>query len=83
MGGALEVRRGVLGGAITKIKRTAHIYWVYEGPARCQPQPRHFLDVMWFYPRSRGRCWVETTQHREDTEARGEMRCPDQTPRQK
>lgn len=61
VGGALEVRRGVLGGAMTKIKRTAHIYWVYEGPTRCQPQPRHFLDVIWCYPRSGGCCWVETT----------------------
>lgn len=43
-----------------KMRRTAHIRWVYGGPARCQPRARHFRDVISLYPQSRGRCWAGT-----------------------
>lgn len=68
------MRSGILGGAILKIERTAHIHWACEGPARCQPQTRHVLGVFSFYPQSRGRCWVETTPSTART-PRSAVRC--------
>lgn len=57
-----------------KMRRTAHIRWVYGGPARCQPQARHFRDVISLYPQSRGRCWAGTAPSTART-PRSAVRC--------
>lgn len=57
-----------------KMRRTAHIHWVYGGPARCQPQARHFRDVISLYPQSRGRCWAGTAPSTART-PRSAVRC--------
>lgn len=57
-----------------KMRRTAHILWVYGGPARCQPQARHFRDVISLYPQSRGRCWAGTAPSTART-PRSAVRC--------
>lgn len=57
-----------------KMRRTAHIRWVYGGPARCQPQARHFRDVISLYAQSRGRCWAGTAPSTART-PRSAVRC--------
>lgn len=57
-----------------KMRRTAHIRWVYGGPTRCQPQARHFRDVISLYPQSRGRCWAGTAPSTART-PRSAVRC--------